>query len=279
MLGVVQLVADTDRRAARRMGAARSTSVDSADWAVLVLPVIEGAIRFQIPGAVASWLVLAGTYTMLERASCATRRRCRRSRNASRSCSSSHCRAGSWPRCSSAEIAAHRRGRDEAERRSALLKAAALGGQRSTRLDVDEILDVLRTPSSRMGFAEAQVFELYGTEPPNLTARPVRESRDVLAIPPGDPGSSPPPPPAAPASPRCGRRRPPTRRRAASRRAVLDAVRAADHDRRRRAGRRHRPLARRRRTARFADREPRAVRRPGRRIAAQRAGPPRAPRR
>ena len=64
------------------------------------------------------------------------------------------------------EIAAHRQGQAEAERRSALLRAAALGGQRSTRLDVDEILDVIRDTVAEMGFSEPQVFELFGTEPP-----------------------------------------------------------------------------------------------------------------
>ena len=86
-----------------------------------------------------------------------------------------------------AEIAAHRRGRAEAERRGAMLRAAAMGGQKSTRLHVDEILEVLRSTVGEMGFAEPQVFELCGSELGTLTARPVRQSRDVLAIPPGDP--------------------------------------------------------------------------------------------
>ncbi len=60
VLGVAQLVADT-AIVLVVVGAQHGPS-DSADWAVLVLPVIEGAIRFQIPGAVASWLVLAGAY-------------------------------------------------------------------------------------------------------------------------------------------------------------------------------------------------------------------------
>ena len=85
------------------------------------------------------------------------------------------------------EIAAHRRGRAEAERRSAMLRVAAMGGQKSTRLHVDEILEVLRNTVGEMGFAEPQVFELCGSELGTLTARPVRQSRDVLAIPPGDP--------------------------------------------------------------------------------------------
>src|ERR1700722_16758754 len=36
--------------------------VDTADWAVLVLPVIEGAIQFQMLGALASWSVVATGY-------------------------------------------------------------------------------------------------------------------------------------------------------------------------------------------------------------------------
>jgi len=185
ILGVVQLAADT-AVVLLVVWAQHPASADSADWAVLVLPVIEGAIRFQIPGAVASWTVLAGTYwawnsqaaqpldmkTLAQRLTVVFL---------------VALPSGFLAEVLVAEIAAHRRGRDEAERRSALLKAAALGGQRSTRLDVDEILGVLRHVVEDMGFADAQVFELFGTEPPNLTARPVRESRDVLAIPPGDP--------------------------------------------------------------------------------------------
>src|SRR5207237_1269661 len=105
-------------------------------------------------------------------------------------CAWSHAPAGSSPSTSSPRSrhtgAAGTR-RDEAVRRSALLRAAALGGQRSTRLDVDEILDVLRTVVADMGFAEPQVFELCGADGPELTARPVRQSRDALGIPPGDP--------------------------------------------------------------------------------------------
>jgi DNA-binding protein HU-beta len=186
ILGVIQLAADTAVVLLVVWAQHGRTSADSADWAVLVLPVIEGAIRFQIPGAVASWIVLAGTYwawnsqaahplpmsTLAQRLTVVFL---------------VALPSGFLAEVLVAEIAAHRRGRDEAERRSALLKAAALGGQRSTRLDVDEILGVLRHVVEDMGFADAQVFELFGSEPPNLTARPVRESRDVLAIPPGDP--------------------------------------------------------------------------------------------
>ena len=51
VLGVAQLVADTTI-VLIVVWVQHGTS-DSADWALLVLPVIEGAIRFQIPGAVA----------------------------------------------------------------------------------------------------------------------------------------------------------------------------------------------------------------------------------
>jgi diguanylate cyclase (GGDEF)-like protein len=165
---------------------AQHGKADSADWAVLVLPVIEGAIRFQIPGAVAAWLILAGAYGIwnyntnqpLEMSALAQRL----------TVVFLVALPSGWiAEVLVAEIAAHRRGRAEAERRSSLLRAAALGGQRSTRLDVDEILDVLRTTVAEMGFAEPQVFELDGSNPAEMTARPVRQSRDVLAIPPGDP--------------------------------------------------------------------------------------------
>jgi diguanylate cyclase (GGDEF)-like protein len=182
-LGVIQLLADTV--VVLFVVWVQHGHTDSADWAVLVLPVIEGAIRFQIPGAIASWLVLAGAYSLwnlqaeqpLPFATLAQRLTV---------VFLVALPSGWLAEVLVSEIAAHRRGRDEAERRSGMLRAAALGGQRSTRLDVDEILDVLRHTIADMGFADPVVFELYGTEPPALTARPVRESRDVLAIPPGD---------------------------------------------------------------------------------------------
>jgi diguanylate cyclase (GGDEF)-like protein len=183
-LGVVQLLGDT--AVVLLVVWVQKGQSDSADWAVLVLPVIEGAIRFQIPGAVASWLLLAGAYGFWNYQSAAP---VPVSTLAQRlTVVFLVALPSGWlAEVLVAEIAAHRRGRDEAERRSVLLRAAALGGQRSSRLDVDEILEVLRNTVGEMGFAEPQVFELYGTEPPALTARPVRQSRDVLAIPPGDP--------------------------------------------------------------------------------------------
>jgi diguanylate cyclase (GGDEF)-like protein len=184
VLGVAQLVADTTI-VLTVVWVQHGTS-DSADWALLVLPVIEGAIRFQIPGAVASWIVLAGAYAIwnVEAAHPLTMSTLAQRLTVVFLVALP---SGFLAEHLVAEIAAHRRGRDDAERRSALLRAAALGGQRSTRLHVDEILEVIRHTVAEMGFAEPQVFELFGTDPLVLMARPVRQSRDVLAIPPGDP--------------------------------------------------------------------------------------------
>jgi diguanylate cyclase (GGDEF)-like protein len=186
ILGVVQLLADTAIVLLVVRAQHGETGADSADWAVLVLPVIEGAIRFQIPGAIASWLVLAAGYVGMNMAA-----------EPSLAMSTIAQRltvvflvalpSGFLAEHLVAEIAAHRRQKEEAERRSSLLRAAALGGQRSSRLDVDEILDVLRNTIAEMGFANAEVFELFGADPPTLSARPVRQSKDLLAIPPGDP--------------------------------------------------------------------------------------------
>src|SRR5688572_7860725 len=59
-LGVVQLVADTVL--VLTVLWARQGDSQSADWAILVLPVLEGAIRFQLVGALASWLAVAAGY-------------------------------------------------------------------------------------------------------------------------------------------------------------------------------------------------------------------------
>ncbi len=72
------------------------------------------------------------------------------------------------------EIAAHRRGRDRAERRSALLHAAALGGRRTSRLDVDDVIEVICTTAVDMGFSDPDVFELLGPmghDPANVAGR------------------------------------------------------------------------------------------------------------
>lgn len=184
LLGIAQLIADT--AIVLVVVVVQHGPTDSADWAVLVLPVIEGAIRFQIPGAVASWLALAGAYGLWN-------------------LESAHPLAmpalaqrltvvflvalpsGYLADHLVAEIAAHRRDRDDAVKRSALLRTAALGGQRSTSLDVDEILGVLRHVVADLGFAKPEVFELVGADGAEPSARPVRLSHDALAIPPGDP--------------------------------------------------------------------------------------------
>jgi diguanylate cyclase (GGDEF)-like protein len=186
ILGVVQLAADTFVVLLVVWAQHGTTGHDSADWAVLVLPVIEGAIRFQIPGAVASWIVLAGAYVAWN-TQVSNALEFRELAQRLTVVFLVALPSGFLAEVLVNEISAHRKGHAEAERRSSLLRAAALGGQRSTRLDVDEILEVIRNTVGEMGFAEPQVFELYGSAPPNLTARPVRESRDVLAIPPGDP--------------------------------------------------------------------------------------------
>lgn len=185
ILGVVQLLADTSVVLLVVWAMHGRTSADSADWAILVLPVIEGAIRFQIPGAVASWLVLAGGYALwnYETTSPLTMSTLAQRLTVVFLVALP---SGFLAEVLVAEITAHRRMRQDAERRSGLLRAAALGGQRSTRLDVDEILEVLRHTVGDMGFSDPEVFELYGGDTFGLTARPVRESRDVLAIPPGD---------------------------------------------------------------------------------------------
>ena len=86
------------------------------------------------------------------------------------------------------EISAYRHERDDAERRSMLLRAAALGGGRSTSLDVDEVLDVLCDTVRQLGFVEPTVFEIDGpADTAQLAARSVWQSRRHLAIPASDP--------------------------------------------------------------------------------------------
>jgi diguanylate cyclase (GGDEF)-like protein len=183
-LGVVQVVADTVLVLAVLW--VRQDDSPSADWAILVLPVLEGAIRFQLVGAVASWVAVAGGYVgwnvlnggTVELSDIAQRMTV---------VFLVALPSGFLAEHLVAEIAAHRKERDDAEHRGALLRAAALGGRRSTSLDVDEILEVLRDTVGQMGFADPTVFEVEGKAgSPGLLARPVRHSGDVLAIPPGD---------------------------------------------------------------------------------------------
>ena len=185
MLGVVQLCCDMVLVLIVLW--LRTDESTSVDWALLVWPVLEGAIRFQHAGALASWAVLGAGYagwnhlndepipysSLLQRMVVVV--------------------LVALPTAFLAqhlvqEMRSHQRGREEAERRGALLRAAALGGRRSTSLDVDEILTVLRETIGQMGFADPLVFEIDGpTGTPSLLARPVRHSKDVLAVPPGDP--------------------------------------------------------------------------------------------
>jgi len=182
-LGVLQLVADT---AIVLIVVWIREGDSSIDWAILVWPVVEGAIRFQLPGLVATWVAVGAGYAGWNHL---------------------NDEAIEWQTLGEQlvvvvlvalptaflakhlvdEMAAHARGREEAERRGALLKAAALGGRRSTSLDVDSILDVLRETIGQMGFADPLVFEIEGATGPSLLARPVKHSKDVLAVPPGDP--------------------------------------------------------------------------------------------
>ncbi len=185
LLGVVQLLADTLVVLLVAWAQHEHMTVESADWAILVLPSIEGAIRFRIPGAFASWLVLAGGYAGLNLAS-----------------------TPSLPAATVAqrltvvllvalpvgyladqlvdEINAHRRGRNQAEDRSLELRKAALGGRRISRLDVDEILDLIVSTVGELGFDEPHVFELVlpnDDEPEILATRRVHGSHAEPAAP------------------------------------------------------------------------------------------------
>ena len=189
LLDVVQLLADTAFVLLVALVQHNHTSAESADWAVLVLPAIEGAMRFGMTGALSSWLVLAGGYYGVNSAS-----------------------APSLPIETIAqrltvvllvtlpvgyladhlveEIAAHRRGRDRAERRSVLLHTAALGGRETSRLDVDDVIEVICATVVDMGFTLPDVFELLGPigdDPANVAARGIRGSSTRLRLAPDDP--------------------------------------------------------------------------------------------
>jgi diguanylate cyclase (GGDEF)-like protein len=156
-----------------------------ADWAILMLPVLEGAIRFRLIGAATVWAVIAVVYlgwNGVNHDTLSLTESAQRLLVIFVVAVPSGMLAGALVN----EIAAYRRERDEAERRSSLLRTAALGGRRSASLDVDEVLDTLRATVAQIGFADAAVFEIDGPASPRLTARPVRYSRRVLGIPPGD---------------------------------------------------------------------------------------------
>ena len=158
-----------------------------ADWAIMVLPVLEGAIRFQLVGAIASWSALAIGYlgwSALNPGPASFTDLMQRLLVVLLVALPSGYLANHLME----EIAATRQERDEAQRRSSLLHAAALGGRRSTSLDVDEVLDTLRATVTQIGFIDPVVFEIEGPAAgARLVARPVRYSRRVLGIPPGDP--------------------------------------------------------------------------------------------
>jgi len=189
LLDVLQLLADTLVVLLVTFAQRERMSADSADWAVLVLPAIEGAIRFRVPGAIASWLVLAGGYWGVNMASAPSLPAATIAQRLTVVLLVA-LPVGYLANHLVAEIAAHRRGRGQAEQRSALLRSAALGGWRSSRFDVDAILVVVQTTAAEMGFAEPHVFEmveLTDDAPPLLGARPVRGSHADCVVRPGDP--------------------------------------------------------------------------------------------
>jgi diguanylate cyclase (GGDEF)-like protein len=189
LMGVLQMLADTLVVLLMVWAMQHGhTSTDSADWAVLVLPAIEGAIRFGIGGSVAGWLVVAGGYWGTNLAA-----------TPSLEASTIAQRltvvllvalpVGYLADQLVAEIDAHRRGRAQAEQRSALLRTAAHAGRRASLLDVDEVLAVIAETVTEMGFADPVVFELRGRQsddPATYKASAVRGSRADIDIDAGD---------------------------------------------------------------------------------------------
>jgi len=184
LLDVVQLLGDTLVVLLVAWTQHGHASAESADWAILVLPAIEGAIRFQVPGAIASWLVLAGGYSGLNMVT-----------DPSLPPATVAQRltvvllvalpVGYLAEQLVAEIDAHRRGRAQAEERSVSLKAAALGGRRISQLDVDEIIDVIQATVGEMGFGTPEVFELSeleATDTESVSAHAVAHSHREPAI-------------------------------------------------------------------------------------------------
>jgi diguanylate cyclase (GGDEF)-like protein len=189
LLGVLQMLADTLVVLLMVWAMQHGhTSTDSADWAVLVLPAIEGAIRFGIGGSVAGWLVLAGGYwgtnvaatPSLEPSTIAQRLTV---------VLLVALPVGYLADQLVAEIDATRRGRAQAEQRSALLRTAALASRRASLLDVDEILAVIAETVIEMGFADPAVFELRGRQsddPATYKARPLRGAHGEIGMEEGD---------------------------------------------------------------------------------------------
>ena len=184
-LGIVQLLADTAVVILVAWAQHAHAGAESADWAVLVLPAIEGAIRFRFAGALASWFVLAGGYWGANVASTPSLPAATVAQRLTIVLLVA-LPVGYLADELVAEIEAHRRGHHEAEQRSVLLRAAAHGGRMTSQLDVDEILGVISTTVTEIGFADPQVFELSGADASPATALPVRGSRSEPAIPPGD---------------------------------------------------------------------------------------------
>ena len=182
LLGILQMLADTLVVLLVVWAQHSRSGAESADWAVLVLPTIEGAIRFRVAGAVGSWLVLAGGYwgsNMITSPSLPGATIAQRLTVALLVALP----VGYLADQLVAEINANRRGRAQAEQRSILLRSAALGGRRTSRLDVDEIVAVICETIEEMGFVEPQLFEL---DPDLPHARPIRGSQPDPAIAPDD---------------------------------------------------------------------------------------------
>jgi diguanylate cyclase (GGDEF)-like protein len=187
LLGIVQLLGDTVV-VLLVAWAQHGNNTASADWAVLVLPAIEGAIRFRVAGAGASWLVLAGGYWA---ANMATTPSIPAATIAQRLTVVLLVAlpVGYLAEQLVSEIDAHREGRKQAEYRSLLLRTSALGGRLTSRLDVDEIVDVICSTVSELGFVDPEVFELHeahatsGSSP--RRAASVRGSRREPRIDPG----------------------------------------------------------------------------------------------
>jgi diguanylate cyclase (GGDEF)-like protein len=189
MLGVLQILADTLTVLLMVWAMQHGhTSTDSADWAVLVLPAIEGAIRFGIGGSVAGWLVVAGGYwgtnvaatPSLEASTIAQRLTV---------VLLVALPVGYLADQLVSEIDAQRRVRAQAEQRSALLRSATLAGRRASLLDVDEILAVIAETVIEMGFTDPEVFELRGRksdDPATYRARPLRGAQAAIDIEQGD---------------------------------------------------------------------------------------------
>ena len=185
LLGVLQMLADTLVVLLVAWAQHDHASVESADWAILVLPAIEGAIRFRVPGAFASWLVLAGGYAGLNLASSP---RLPAATVAQRLTVALLVAlpVGYLAEQLVAEINAHRSSRNQAEERSSELRTAALGGRRISRFDVDEILDLIVATVADLGFDEPHMFEVILPSGDNEApaARPVRGSNGEPEAPP-----------------------------------------------------------------------------------------------